>query len=79
MVTIWLLCIDSQKEAMIKKVKEIIKIIEADGWFIVSQKGSHKQYKHLTKRGLVTIPDHGKNKDLDHKTVKSILTQAGIQ
>lgn len=79
MVTIWLLCIDSQKEAMIKKVKEIIKIIEADGWFIVSQKGSHKQYKHLTKRGRVTIPDHGKNKDLDHKTVKSILTQAGIQ
>lgn len=35
---------------MVKKVKEIIKIIEADGWFIVSQKGSHKQYKHLTKK-----------------------------
>lgn len=63
---------------MIKKVNEIIKIIEADGWYIVLQKGSHKQYKHLTKKGRVTIPDHGKNKDLDHKTVKSILAQAGL-
>lgn len=32
-----------------------------------------------TKKGRVTIPDHGKNKDLDHKTVSSILLQAGIQ
>lgn len=64
---------------MIKKVKEVIKMIEADGWRLYSQVGSHKQYKHPTKKGRVTIPDHGKNDDLDHKTVKSILTQAGLK
>lgn len=64
---------------MIKKVKEIIKIIQDDGWYFHSQVGSHKQYKHPTKKGRVTIPDHGKNKDLDHKTVNSILTQAGLK
>jgi len=63
---------------MIKKVKEMIIIIEANGWFLVSQEGSHKQYKHLLKKGKVTIPDHGANKDLDHKIVKSILKQAGL-
>jgi len=64
---------------MIKKVREVIKIIENDGWFLHSQVGSHKQYKHPIKSGRVTIPDHGKNDDLDHKTVKSILTQAGLK
>jgi predicted RNA binding protein YcfA (HicA-like mRNA interferase family) len=63
---------------MIKKVSEMIKIIEGDGWYLHSQAGSHKQYKHPTKKGRVTIPDHGKNKDLDHKTVRSIMSQAGL-
>lgn len=63
---------------MIKKVKEIIKLIEQDRWFLYAQEGSHKQYKHLLKKGKVTIPDHGANKDLDHKIVKSILLQAGL-
>jgi predicted RNA binding protein YcfA (HicA-like mRNA interferase family) len=63
---------------MIKKVKEMIHLIEADGWFLIAQEGSHKQYKHLLKKGKVTIPDHGANKDLDHKIVKSILIQAGL-
>ena len=64
---------------MIKKVREMIKMIEADGWFLHAQEGSHKQYKHLIKKGRVTIPDHGKNDDLDHKVVKSILIQAGLK
>ena len=63
---------------MIKKVKEMINLIEADGWFLIAQEGSHKQYKHLLKKGKVAIPDHGANKDLDHKIVKSILIQAGL-
>lgn len=41
--------------------------------------GSHKQYKHPSKKGRVTLPDHGKNKDLDHNTVNSILIQAGLK
>ena len=63
---------------MIKKVREMIRIIERDGWYLHSQVGSHKQYRHAIKKGRVTIPDHGKNDDLDHKTVQSILKQAGI-
>ena len=42
----------------------------------VSQKGSHHQYKHPTKPGKVTVPEHGG--DLNMDTVKSIMRQAGI-
>ena len=58
------------------KSLEIIKIIEADGWVKCNQKGSHCQFKHLVKKGKVTIP-HPK-KDLPQKTVLSIFKQAGI-
>ncbi|AJA42786.1 toxin (endogenous virus) [Clostridium phage phiCTC2B] len=57
--------------------KEIIKIITKDGWFEVRQRGSHKQFKHQIKQGTVTIPYH--NKDLDIKTLNSILKQAGLK
>lgn len=55
---------------------EIEKILLADGWYFVKQVGSHRQYKHPTKPGKVTIPFH--RGDLDKGTVKSILTQAGL-
>ncbi len=57
----------------------MIDIIVADGWFSIGQKGSHKQYKHPSKKGKVTIPDHGKNDDLEHFLVDSILKQAGLK
>jgi predicted RNA binding protein YcfA (HicA-like mRNA interferase family) len=38
------------------KVREAIRVIEADGWFLVATRGSHRQYKHPTKSGRVTIP-----------------------
>ncbi|MFI5136070.1 MAG: type II toxin-antitoxin system HicA family toxin [Chitinophagales bacterium] len=60
------------------KTKEIIKLIEADGWFVVRQKGSHRQYKHLHKQGLVTIPIHRLSNDLSPGLEKSILKQAQI-
>lgn len=56
--------------------KELIKLIQKDGWYIVRTTGSHHQFKHPSKPGLVTIP-HTK-KDLPTKTVKSILKQAGL-
>jgi predicted RNA binding protein YcfA (HicA-like mRNA interferase family) len=64
---------------MIKKVKEIIKIIEDDGWELKAHKGtSHRQFKHPTKQGKVTI--NGKfSDDLDHFLVGSILKQAGLK
>jgi predicted RNA binding protein YcfA (HicA-like mRNA interferase family) len=63
---------------MIRKVRDIIKIIEDDGWQLRRQRGSHMQYKHPVKRGKITIPNHGLNEDLGHNLVKSILTQAGL-
>ena len=36
------------------KVRKIIKLIEADGWYLARTKGSHRQYKHAIKSGLVT-------------------------
>ena len=59
------------------KVKELQKIIEADGWYFVNQDGSHSQYKHSTKKGKVTIPIH--NIDINKKTANSILKQAGLK
>ncbi|BBW96470.1 type II toxin-antitoxin system HicA family toxin [Geobacillus icigianus] len=56
--------------------KQLIKMIQQDGWYIVRSNGSHYQFKHPSKPGLVTIP-HPK-KDLPIKTVKSILKQAGL-
>ena len=59
------------------KVKEIIKLIESDGWFLVRTKGDHRQFKHATKKGTVTVP--GKlSDDLDPNTAKNILIQAGL-
>lgn len=58
------------------KSLDLIKMIEADGWYEVRVSGSHHHFKHPTKKGLVTIP-HPK-KDLSNGTVKSILKQAGL-
>lgn len=60
------------------KVKEIIKLIENDGWYLVTTRGSHRQYKHDIKPGRVTIP--GKlSKDVPVGTLNSILKQAGLK
>ena len=61
------------------KVKEVIKIIESDGWYVVRQKGSHKQYKHNQKQGLVTIQVHRLSDDLTKGLENSILKQAGLK
>lgn len=59
------------------KVKEMIDYIEGDGWYFLRQKGSHRQFRHPTKRGTVTVP--GKlSEDLLPNTAKSILKQAGL-
>jgi len=58
--------------------KEIIKIIEDDGWYLSRQKGSHKQYKHPKKLGLVTIAHHGITEKIAPKMLSSILKQAQI-
>jgi predicted RNA binding protein YcfA (HicA-like mRNA interferase family) len=60
------------------KVREIIKLIEAHGWYRIKAKGGHRQYKHYERPGRVTVP--GKmSAVLDRKTEKSILRQAGVE
>ena len=59
------------------KVREAIRLIEDDGWVLSRTRGSHLQYKHPAKPGLVTIP--GKpGKDLPAGLQRSILRQAGL-
>ncbi|MNJ02419.1 YcfA-like protein [compost metagenome] len=58
------------------KSREIIKLLESDGWYFVRASGSHHQFKHPVKTGKVTVP-HPKNQ-LPQGTVKSILKQAGL-
>jgi predicted RNA binding protein YcfA (HicA-like mRNA interferase family) len=60
------------------KVKEVIKMIEQDGWFMVRRKGSHRQYRHSYKKGLVTIAGH-LNDDLAKATLNSVFKQAGLK
>lgn len=60
------------------KVRDIIKLIERDGWYVARTRGSHRQYKHPNKLGLVTVA--GKpGDDLAPGTLDSILKQAGLK
>jgi len=59
-------------------VRDVIKLLEQDGWYLVRTRGSHRQYKHPVKRGLVTVagkPSH----DLAAGTLDSVLKQAGLK
>jgi predicted RNA binding protein YcfA (HicA-like mRNA interferase family) len=60
------------------KIRDIIRLIEEDGWFIVATKGSHRQYKHPRKLGRVTIAGHPGD-DLAPGTLNSVLKQAGVR
>ena len=57
--------------------REVIKMLKADGWYLVNTVGSHLQFKHPTKPGRVTVkhPD----KDIPIKTLKSIERQSGLK
>jgi len=60
------------------KVRAVIRMIEDDGWFIARTKGSHRQFRHREKPGLVTIA--GKlSDDLAPGTLNSVLRQAGLK
>lgn len=60
------------------KIREVIRLLEADGWRLVATKGSHRQYKHQSKVGRVTVA--GKLSDeVAPGTLNSILKQAGLK
>jgi predicted RNA binding protein YcfA (HicA-like mRNA interferase family) len=57
--------------------RDVIRRIEAEGWFEVRQKGSHKQFKHRLRRGRVTVPYP--KKDIPIGTLRNIEKQAGMR
>jgi len=60
------------------KVRDAIKLIKADGWYLVVTRGSHRQFKHPIKPGRVTIAGHPSH-DLAPGTLNSILKQAQLK
>lgn len=60
------------------KVRDAIRMIEADGWRIVKQEGSHRQFKHPCKPGRVTIAG-APSDELAPGTLNSILKQARLK
>jgi predicted RNA binding protein YcfA (HicA-like mRNA interferase family) len=60
------------------KVKDLIALLEADGWRQVRMKGSHRQFHHPVKSGTVTVA--GKpSVDVPPGTLNSVLKQAGLK
>jgi predicted RNA binding protein YcfA (HicA-like mRNA interferase family) len=60
------------------KVKELLKILREDGWYLVRQKGSHRQFHHPIKTGTVTIAGKA-NVELPPATLQSVLKQAQLK
>lgn len=59
------------------KFRDLIKLLNKDGWYITRTRGSHRQYRHPAKPGLVTVAGSG-NDDIAPRTLKSILKQASL-
>jgi predicted RNA binding protein YcfA (HicA-like mRNA interferase family) len=60
------------------KFAEILRLLQQDGWYLVAQRGSHRQFKHASKTGRVTVPGKPSN-DLAPGTLNSILKQASLK
>ena len=60
------------------KVSEILRLLASDGWFLVAVRGSHRQFKHASKRGRVTVAGRPSD-DVAPGTVNSVLKQAGLK
>lgn len=62
----------------LSKIRDVIRMISADGWYLARQRGSHRQFRHPVKPGLVTVA--GKpGDDLATGTLNSVLKQAGLK
>jgi predicted RNA binding protein YcfA (HicA-like mRNA interferase family) len=60
------------------KVGDILAMLHDDGWYLVGTRGSHRQFKHRTKPGRVTVPGKPSD-DLAPGTLNSILKQSGLK
>lgn len=60
------------------KVRDVLALLERNGWTLARTRGSHRQYRHGEKTGLVTVAGHP-NDDVAPGTLQSILKQAGLK
>jgi predicted RNA binding protein YcfA (HicA-like mRNA interferase family) len=60
------------------KIRDVIRLLLDDGWVLVRQTGSHRQFKHPTKPGRVTVAGH-ERAELKPKTLNTVLKQAGLK
>ena len=60
------------------KVREVIRLLEEEGWRLVVTEGSHRQFKHPEKSGRVTVSGHPGD-DMPKGTLASVLRQAGLK
>lgn len=60
------------------KVRDVIRLIENDGWYLVRTKGSHRQFKHPDKPGIVTVSGN-LGKEMPPGTLNSVLKQAQLK
>lgn len=58
-------------------VREVLKMLYRDGWYVVNQEGSHMNLKHPTKPGKITVANH--SGDIKPGTLRSIYRQAGLK
>jgi len=63
---------------LLVKVKDVIKLLEEDGWYLARTRGSHRQFKHSEKSGAVTVAGKA-SIDVPPGTLNSILKQAGLK
>jgi predicted RNA binding protein YcfA (HicA-like mRNA interferase family) len=56
----------------------VIRLLETDGWVLVSTEGSHRQFKHPAKAGRVTVSG-ARNDDMPKGTLASVKRQAGLK
>ena len=61
------------------KTCDVIRLIEKDGWYLVRQKGSHKQFKHPHKKGVVAIAAHKLSDEIATGSLNSIFKQAQLK
>jgi len=60
------------------KANELVRILEADGWYSTGQSGSHRHYRHAVKLGLLIVPMH-MGKEIGKGLLHSILKKAGLK
>jgi predicted RNA binding protein YcfA (HicA-like mRNA interferase family) len=77
----WLILGDNQfrvRRLVTMNIREVLKLLNRDGWVVERTRGSHRQLRHRAKPGTVTVSGHPSD-EVHPKTLKSVLRQAGLE